>query len=275
MSLTIPYWHIDAFASRPFGGNQAAVMVLEEWLPDDVLVTIGAENNFAETAFLVRDATGEADWELRWCTPTYEIALCGHATLASGHVLLTRDAEGRARDRMTFRTRKSGILEVVKAGEGYELALPAIRAEAVSLAAHAEAIRLLGAQPLEVARSALGYNIYLYPDEAAVRALAPDVRGLEKLSQDQFICTSPGDATDIVSRVFVPGGGVDEDSVTGSAHAALTPYWASRLGRDSFTAHQASQRGGDLTLRLAGDNAGERAWLGGPCVTVVEGSFYL
>jgi len=267
MTQKIPYWHVDAFAASPFGGNQAAVMVLEEWLPDDVLVAIGAENLFAETAFVVRDSTGEADWELRWCTPTYEIALCGHATLASGHVLLIRDNG----DRVTFRTRKAGVLEVVKAGEGYELALPAIATQPDTAADQAEAIRLLGAAPLEVACSALGYNIYLYANEAAVRGLAPDIRGLEKLGSDQFIVTAPGEKTDIVSRVFVPGGGVDEDSVTGSAHAVLTPYWAARLGRDSFTAHQASERGGDLTLRLYGD----RAWLGGPCVTVVEGSFYL
>ena len=267
MPKTIPYWHVDAFSARPFGGNQAAVMVLEEWLPDDVLVAIGAENLFAETAFVVRDASGEADWELRWCTPTYEIALCGHATLASGHVLLTRDGG----ERVTFRTRKSGVLEVVKAGEGYELALPAIATQPDTPANQAEAIRLLGAEPLEVFRSDLGYNIYLFENEAAVRGLTPDIRGLEKLGQDQFICTAPGARTNIVSRVFVPGGGVDEDSVTGSAHAVLTPYWAKRLGRESFTAHQASTRGGDLTLRL--DDG--KAWLGGPCVTVVEGAFYL
>jgi len=275
MLQTIPYWHVDAFAAQPFGGNQAAVMVLDEWLPDDVLVAIGAENLFAETAFVVRDATGEADWELRWCTPTYEIALCGHATLASGHVLLTRDGEGQARERVTFRTRKSGVLEVVRAGDAYELALPAIATAPDTAANQAEAIGLLGAEPFDMARSALGYNIYLYENEAAVRGLAPDIRGLERLGTDQFIVTAPGIKTDIVSRVFVPGGGVDEDSVTGSAHAVLTPYWARRLGRDSFTAHQASTRGGDLALRLAKDDTGDRAWLGGPCVTVVEGAFYL
>lgn len=267
MPQKIPYWHVDAFSGQPFGGNQAAVMVLDEWLPDDVLVKIGAENLFAETAFVVRDTTGAADWELRWCTPTYEIALCGHATLASGHILLQRDGG----ERVTFRTRKSGVLEVVKAGDGYELALPAIATSQDTRTNQAEAIRLLGAEPLEVFRSELGYNIYLFENEAAVRALAPDIRGLEKLGSDQFIATAPGDATDIVSRVFVPGGGVDEDSVTGSAHAVLTPFWAAKLGRSSFTAHQASARGGDLALRLDGD----RAWLGGPCVTVVEGAFYL
>ncbi len=264
MTKPIPYWHVDAFASLPFGGNQAAVMVLDEWLTDDVLVKIGGENLFAETAFLVPDATGEADWELRWCTPTYEIALCGHATLASGHVLLGRDGG----DRVTFCTRKSGILEVRRDGDDYALALPAIATEP---AEHAEAVALMGAVPLSVHRSELGYNIMLYRDETEVRALRPDIRGLEALGADQFIATAPGDNSDIASRVFVPGGGVDEDSVTGSAHAALTPYWAAKLGRDAFTAHQASNRGGDLTLRLEGD----RAWLGGPCVTVVEGSFYL
>ncbi len=264
MPQKIPYWHVDAFASQPFGGNQAAVMVLDEWLPDDVLVQIGGENLFAETAFVVRDATGEADWELRWCTPTYEIALCGHATLASGHILLQRD-DG---ERITFRTRKSGILEVVKAGDGYELALPAIH---TAPGEYPEAVALLGATPLEVWRNDSRYNVFLFENEAAIRALDPDIRGLGALGTDQFICTAPGDSTDIVSRVFVPGGGVDEDSVTGSAHAVLTPFWAKKLGRDSFTAHQASQRGGDLTLRLEGD----RAWLGGPCVTVVEGNFYL
>lgn len=264
MPQKIPYWHVDAFASRPFGGNQAAVMVLDEWLPDDVLVKIGGENLFAETAFVVRDTTGAADWELRWCTPTYEIALCGHATLASGHVLLERDGG----ERITFRTRKSGILEVVTAGEGYELALPAIP---TAPGDYPEAVALLGATPLEVWRNEGRYNVFLFEDEAQIRALDPDIRGLGALGTDQFICTAPGDSTDIVSRVFVPGGGVDEDSVTGSAHAVLTPFWAKKLGRTSFTAHQASQRGGDLTLRLDGD----RAWLGGPCVTVVEGTFTL
>jgi len=264
MPQKIPYWHVDAFASRPFGGNQAAVMVLDEWLPDEVLVKIGGENLFAETAFVVRDTTGAADWELRWCTPTYEIALCGHATLASGHILLERDGG----ERITFRTRKSGILEVVKSGDGYELALPAIP---TAPGDYPEAVALLGAQPREVWRNEGRYNVFLFEDEAQIRALDPDIRGLGALGTDQFICTAPGDATDIVSRVFVPGGGVDEDSVTGSAHAVLTPFWAKKLGRTSFTAHQASTRGGDLTLRLDGD----RAWLGGPCVTVVEGVFYL
>lgn len=268
MTQKLPYWHVDAFADRPFTGNQAAVMPLEAWLADDVLQAIGEENNFAETAFVVKDKTGAADWELRWFTPAVEIALCGHATLASGHVLLERDGG----DRVTFRTRKAGLLEVRRSDAGYEVALPAIPTQRGEWP---EAAVLLGAQPLEVWRNPDGYDIFLYANEETVRSLSPDIRGLGNLGPNQFICTAPGMRTDVVSRVFVPGGGVDEDSVTGSAHAVLTPFWTSKLGRESFTAHQASARGGDLTCRLAEGPQGDRAWLGGNCVTVVEGSFYL
>jgi predicted PhzF superfamily epimerase YddE/YHI9 len=264
MSLAVPYWHVDAFADRPFAGNQAAVMPLEEWLPDATLQAIGEENNFAETAFVVRDASGEADWELRWFTPACEIRLCGHATLASGHVLLARDGG----ERLTFRTRKAGVLEVRRLGAGYELALPAIP---TSPSEWPEAAALIGSPPREVWRSPDRYSVFLFDSEDQVRALTPDVQALGAFGDDQFICTAPGKATDVVSRVFVPGAGVDEDSVTGSAHAVLTPFWAARLGRDRFTAHQASARGGDLTCRLEG----EQAWLGGRCVTVVEGTFYV
>ncbi|QYU67452.1 PhzF family phenazine biosynthesis protein [Leptolyngbya sp. 15MV] len=262
--MKLPYWHVDAFAERPFTGNQAAVMPLDEWLLDDVLLAIAEENNFAETAFVVRDGTGQSDWELRWFTPTMEIRLCGHATLASGHVLLARDGG----DRVTFRTRRAGQLEVRRLGEGYELALPAIATERSDWP---EAIAGLGARPQEVWRSPDRYGIYLFGHEDEVRALDPDFRALKALGDDQFICTAPGLATDIVSRVFVPGGGVDEDSFTGSAHAVLTPFWAARLGRDGFTAFQASRRGAHASCRLEG----KQAWLGGGCVTVVEGSFYL
>ncbi len=262
--MKLPYWHVDAFATRTFGGNQAAVMPLKDWLPDETLLAIAAENLFAETAFVTRDASGECDWELRWFTPLEEVRLCGHATLASGHVVLNRDGG----DRVTFRTRQAGNLEVRRAESGYELALPAI---ATKQSTWPEAVRLLGAEPRETWLSPDRYGIYLFSSEAEVRALDPDLRGLARLGNDQFICTAPGDSTDIASRVFVPGGGVDEDSFTGSAHAALTPFWAPRLGRGEFTAHQASTRGGDAVCRLDGD----RVWLASGCVTVVEGSFYL
>ena len=264
MTTALPYWHVDAFAERPFAGNQAAVMPLDAWLDDDVLQAIAEENNFAETAFVVPDGSGEADYELRWFTPTEEVRLCGHATLASGHVLLSRDGG----ERVTFRTRKSGVLEVSRSGEGYELALPCIPTERGQWD---EAGALLGGSPSEVWRNPLGYDLFLYADAAAIRSLDPDLRGLAKLGNNLFVCTAPGDGTDVISRVFVPGGGVDEDPVTGAAHATLTPFWTDRLGQSTFTAHQASRRGGYLTCRREGD----RATLSGPCVTVVEGRFLL
>ena len=187
MAKPIPYWHVDAFASHAFSGNQAAVMVLDEWLPDSTLVKIGAENMFAETAFLVRDQRapedGGADWELRWFTPAAEIRLCGHATLASGHVLLTSGADGvgGSGDRVTFRTRQSGILEVQRAGEGYEVALPAIPTEPSEWD---EAARLLGGEPKAMQRSELGYNLFLYESEEHIRALDPDFRKLAALGDE-------------------------------------------------------------------------------------------
>lgn len=271
MTRTIPYWHVDAFANAPFKGNQAAVMPLEEWLDDAVLQAIGEENNFAETAFVVRDESGAADWELRWFTPTSEVALCGHATLACGHVLLTRDGG----ETVTFRTRKAGVLEVRREGEGYALALPETRVTARAVPGLLEALGV-EARVYDSISGAEETSIILLEDEAAVRAVSPDMRALEGIER-MAICTAPGSPSqsgagpDVVSRVFVPAWGVPEDSVTGSAHAALGPFWAERLGRDRFTAHQASARGGDLTCRVDGD----RVWLGGQCTTVVRGEFYL
>lgn len=260
----VRYWHVDAFADRVFTGNQAAMMILEAWPDDAVLAAIGAENMFAETAFVVRDASAETDWELRWFTPACEVRLCGHATLAAGHVLLGLEPE---REMLRFATRKAGPLIVRRDGASYQLALPAIP---VSEGEWPAAVAALGGPPpSRVFRNPDRYNVFLYASAAEVRALDPDMRALAAMGDHQFICTAPGHDTDVLSRVFVPGAGVDEDSVTGSAHAVLTPLWAGLLGRDSFTAFQASARGGHLACRLDGASA----WLGGHCVTVVEGSF--
>ena len=261
----IPYWHLDAFAEGVFGGNQAAVMILDAWPEDALLAAIGAENLFAETAFLVRDSAGTADWELRWFTPEMEIRLCGHATLAAGAVLLGLEPE---REAVTFATRLAGVLEVRRAGAGFEVALPLI---ATTPGEYPAAVAGLGKAPLEVWRSPDRYSVFVYASEAEVRALTPDMAQLANLGDDQFIATAPGDASDIVSRVFVPGGGVPEDSATGSAHAVLAPLWCERLGRESFSAVQASARG----ARFACRRDGARVWLGGGCVLVVEGTFHL
>ena len=259
--MKLPFFQVDAFADRPFGGNPAAVIPLEAWLPDETLQAIAAENNLSETAFTI-SATGDADYELRWFTPTTEVALCGHATLASGHVLIESDA-------VRFRTRKAGVLIVARDGEALTLDLPVTR---VAPQPHPELLSALGLNGAEVFQSVSGAEataIILVEDEAAVRACQPDMRALRGIEL-MAIVTAPASAEhDVVSRVFVPAWGVDEDPVTGSAHAALAPFWAERLGRDRFTAFQASARGGRVAVRLAG----ERAILGGRCVTVIEGAF--
>lgn len=260
----IPFAQIDAFADRPFTGNQAAVMPLAAWLDDAVLQAIAAENNLAETAFVIPDASGAADYELRWFTPAVEVALCGHATLASGHFLLTRDGG----ERVTFRTRRAGILEVSREGDGYAMALPAYPPVPADVPGLLEA---LGVSDGEVLRHPNGYDLVVLADEAAVRALTPDYRALAAIGDTLNIVTAPGTDTDIVSRVFAPAAGIDEDPVTGSAHCVLTPYWATRLGLTRFTAFQASARGGRLDCALNGD----RVILHGQCVTVIEGTFRL
>ena len=260
---SIPFTQVDAFADVPFTGNPAAVMPLESWLDDATLQAIAQENNLAETAFTVKLPEGAgADYELRWFTPEIEIGLCGHATLASGHVLL---APGQASIR--FRTRQAGDLIVTRTGEGYALDLPAWPVAPVE---RPELACLLGGPEPEAVLGREGGNLVIvYADAAAVRGLRPDFAALRRLGDLMFVATAPGEATDVLSRVFVPVAGIDEDPVTGSAHCMLTPYWAARLGRDSFTAFQASPRGGKLGCRLAGD----RAVLSGNCRTIIEGRF--
>lgn len=260
--MKLEFAQIDAFADRPFTGNPAAVMPLDAWLDDALLQAIAEENNLAETAFLVADASGAADYALRWFTPAVEVALCGHATLASGHYLLTRDP---ARETVTFATRKAGVLEVRRGGGGYALALPAYAPEPVALPALLAALGVSG--PAETLRHPNGYDLTVLDSADAVCALAPDFRALAALGDTLNIVTAPGGETDVISRVFAPAAGIDEDPVTGSAHSVLTPYWAARLGRDRFTAYQASRRGGHVDCTLAGD----RAILRGRCVTVIEG----
>ena len=270
----LPITRIDAFADRPFTGNPAAVMPLDEWLSDAMLLAMAAENNLSETAFLIPDDSDEADYELRWFTPQVEVALCGHATLASGHMLLSA---APWRDAMNFRTRKAGILTIARASnddvdDSYRMTLPAFPPMARPLP---DIARAVGGSPVETLWHDGGYALLAYASAAEVRALAPDMAMLRALGEVQAIATAPGKddpaGTDVVSRVFVPGAGVDEDPVTGSAHCVLTPYWAVRLNRDRFTAFQASARGGHVGCRLDGD----RVELAGRCVTTLVGEFLL
>jgi PhzF family phenazine biosynthesis protein len=264
--MRIPFAQIDAFASAPFTGNPAAVMPLHSWLDDATLQKIAAENNLSETAFLVPLDGKEADFELRWFTPASEVVLCGHATLASGHFVLSSDPD---RPEVRFRTRKAGGLTVSRDGAGYELALPAWAPESKPLDAIVAALGVENA--VETLWHPHRYGVVVLETAEQVRACAPDFRRLAAEGDVLTIITAPGDETDIVSRAFAPGVGIDEDPVTGSAHAVLTPYWANRLGRERFTAYQASARGGHLTCRADGD----RVVLGGDCVTVIEGTFLL
>ncbi len=264
--MRLPIAQIDAFARAPFEGNPAAVMPLSSWLDDALLQKIAAENNLSETAFLVPSDEQDVDFELRWFTPAVEVVMCGHATLASGHFVLTSDAD---RERVRFRTRKAGMLEVARAGGIYELALPAWVPAPKPLP---EIVTGLGIESaVETLWHEHRYALVVLENADQVRALTPDFRALAAGGDLLTIATAPGDETDIISRAFAPGGGIDEDPVTGSAHAVAVPYWAQRLGRNTFSAYQASARGGYLDCRLEGD----RVILGGNCVTVLEGTFLL
>lgn len=261
--MTLPFAQIDAFADRPFTGNPAAVMPLDAWLDDTVLQAIAQENNLSETAFLVPDDSGAADYELRWFTPATEVALCGHATLASGHYVLSREP---SRERVTFATRQAGFLSVERDGAGYAMALPAYLPNPMEVPGLREALGIEGGETL---RHPNGYDLTLLDSADAVLAITPDFHALAAIGHTLNIVTARGNDTDVISRVFAPAAGIDEDPVTGSAHSVLTPFWAERLGRPRFTAFQASKRGGRLDCELVGD----RAILRGRCVTVIEGRF--
>ena len=253
----LPFWHVDAFADGPFTGNPAAVIRLDRWHDEDMLRTIAREINLPATAFAVA-VGGEADFEIRWFSPRGEIGLCGHGTLAAGHALIGDEQA------ICFATRTAGLVHVQRAGDRLSLSLPVIRAEPQPLP---EATAAIGGTAIETLWHKRGYGILRYADEAAVRALAPDFAALTAMGDLQISATAPGDRTDIVSRVFT--GRAGEDAVTGSAHSVLTPYWANQLGREAFTAFQASARGGWLSCRLDDD----RAVLGGRCIMITEGRF--
>jgi PhzF family phenazine biosynthesis protein len=258
---TIPFFQVDAFADRPLTGNPAAVMPLERWLDDALLQAIAAENNLSETAFTVPSEADGVDYDLRWFTPAAEVDMCGHATIASGHILMTGSS-------IRFSTR-SGMMTVSRSGDLLELDM---RAANLSEVREPELCAALGI-PDSPVWLADGYNdaaVIELADEAAILATTPDFRALRAIHRMPVI-TARGGSEDVVSRVFVPYLGIDEDPVTGSAHAALVPYWTKRLGRNEFSALQASARTGLLHCRLAGD----RVLLGGRCQTVIEGQFQL
>lgn len=258
MSLRIT--QVDAFTNRPFAGNPAAVCILPKAADPAWMLNVAREMNLAETAFLVRRSDG---YDLRWFTPAVEVDLCGHATLASAHVLW-EDGHLEHSEQARFHT-KSGVLTAERRDSWIELDFPATAA--APTAAPPGLIEAVGATPQFVGRSRFDYLVEV-ADEATVRNLAPNFDALARVEARGVIVTSRGRAGqyDFVSRFFAPQSGVPEDPVTGSAHCALAPYWGAKLGKQELVAFQASSRGGELRLRLAGD----RVRLGGQAVTVLR-----
>jgi PhzF family phenazine biosynthesis protein len=256
--MRIPIYQVDAFTGDLFRGNPAAICPLDRWLPDNVLQSIAAENNLAETAYYVPNGAG---YLLRWFTPGVEVDLCGHATLASAHVIFSIRRE-RSDSRVSFLS-KSGELSVDRDGDLYALDFPA-RAPA-ECAVDPGLFDALGAKPKLV----LGARDYLcvFETEDEVRALAPNMDKLAAIDRFAFIVTAPGSDCDFVSRFFAPAKGVPEDPVTGSAHCTLIPYWSKRLGKTKLHARQISKRGGELFC----DDRGERVRIAGRAVKFLEG----
>lgn len=259
-------FQVDAFTDQLFAGNPAAVIVLDDWLSEDTMQSVASENNLAETAFARPSQSGnKGSWDLRWFTPTHEVNFCGHATVATAHILAT---EHGFRQTIQFETRV-GTLRVSQGANGYQLDAPAFTPE------------LLDSFPEEIAGlfediSATPFrnfeNIFAeLPNEHAVREFVPDLQKITKLGTTGLVITAPGTEHDFVSRYFVPGAGIPEDPVTGSIHATLVPYWASKLGKTHFRAFQASERGGLLICELTED----RVLISGHAVTFMEAKLRL
>lgn len=259
--MKIPMYQIDAFTNEQFKGNPAAVCPLTEWLADDLIQQIAAENNLSETAFFVEKEKG---YELRWFTPKGEIDLCGHATLATAYVISTY--LNQEEKKITFFT-KSGRLEVTKDDDLFTLSFPAREGEACD--PPQALINGLGKIPKEVYLS----RDYLVVFETVedILGLEPDMEELKKLDGFGVIVTAKGEEVDFVSRFFAPKAGIDEDPVTGSAHCTLVPYWKNQLGKDGFVAEQLSERGGKLYCT----DAGEVVKIAGEAVAYLEGQIII
>jgi len=257
--MKAPIFQVDAFASKRFTGNPAAVLVLPEFPSDGVMQAIAAENNLAETAFLVPEG---ADYRLRWFTPALEVPLCGHATLGSAAVVMERLEPGRSE--VIFHS-ASGPLTVRRSGDRYVMDFPARPSD--SIVTPKGLADALGVDPVEVRSNVFNY-MALLENADAVRNLAPDMTALIKVDRPGVIVTAAGDGGyDFISRYFAPFKGIPEDPVTGAAHCMLAPFWAARLGKHEFRAFQASKRGGEVVCRMVGD----RVELEGSCVFYLEG----
>ncbi len=259
--MIIPFYQVDAFTDRVFSGNPAAVCPLTEWLPDEVLLQIAAENNLSETAFFVKEDEG---YHIRWFTPRMEVDLCGHATLASAHVIFNFLDY---RERTISFSSASGALSVFRKADLIYLNFPS--RPPVEITSPAALIEGLGKKPLAVFKSRDYYAVY--QTEAEIRQIQPNLDAFMELDALGVCITAPGNDCDFVSRFFAPRAGVDEDPVTGSAHSSLIPYWSHRLKKEKLHARQLSQRGGELFC----EDRGERVLIGGKAITVIQGNFQL
>ncbi len=267
--MKLKIYQADAFTSRVFGGNPAAVVPLTEWLPDALLQNIAAENNLAETAYIVPTG-GESDYHLRWFTPSIEVRLCGHATLATAHILY--EQLGFDKSEIRFNS-LSGILKVKKQGKNaYTLDFPTDILRGYDLDSNeAETIRkTLKVNPLAVLKGRDDFMAIL-SNEKEVADLQPHFTELKNLDSRGLIATAKGDTVDFVSRCFFPEAGIEEDPVTGSAHTTMTPYWVEQLGKTQLLARQISQRGGELACVLRG----ARVDISGSAVTYLIGDIFV
>jgi len=259
--MRTPIYKLDAFTTRRFSGNPAAVLPMTAFPSNPVMQAIAAENNLAETAFFVREGN---DYRLRWFTPTVEVPLCGHATLASAAVVMERLEP--ARSSVVFHS-KSGPLTVTRRGAAYVMDFPSRLPQPI--ASPPGLATALGVAPVEVLIDSSNYLAVLERPEL-VRHLTPDLASIARMDRSGVVVTAPGDGLyDCVSRYFAPAKGIPEDPVTGGAHCALTPYWTRRLGKSEIRAYQASPRGGEMTCRISPSR--ERVELEGHCVFYLEG----
>jgi PhzF family phenazine biosynthesis protein len=256
-------YQVDAFADEVFKGNPAAVCPLKKWLADDVLQKIAMENNLSETAFYIRHEDG---YQIRWFTPTVEVDLCGHATLATAYVLFQQ--EGHQGNTITFYTLRSGVLSVQKDGNRLSMNFPADHTEAIELTQDIKTC--FNISPVAVLKGKDDF-LLVYEDESSIKKLIPDLSAIKALPCRGLIVTARGRQTDFVSRFFAPAVGVNEDPVTGSAHTTLIPYWARKLGKDTLTASQLSARTGFLKCLYLG----ERVVISGQCKLYLSGNIFL
>jgi len=262
--MSIQIFQVDAFTNKLFAGNPAAVCPLDEWLSDETMLKIAAENNLAETAFFVKK---DDVYEIRWFTPTIEVNLCGHATLGSAHVIF--DCLKLEESKVKFYSHRSGNLSVEKQGDVLVLDFPRYGVNEIEI--DAQLVEAVGMRPLQTWETQGNMVMMLFENESDVAEIAPDMSALAKIPFDEIIVTAKGDSADFVSRMFAPRIGIPEDPVTGAIHCSLIPFWAERLGKTELFARQISARGGDLFCELRG----ERVKIGGNAALYLKGEIYL